>query len=230
MEEPVKSPRRRAFMLGVAPAVGIATLGLPARATPEPRAAYSPTFFTPAEWEFVNAVVARLIPNEPAGSGGVEAGVPEFIDRQLEMPYGHGAFFYMKGPFPTGLDPTLGYQLPFTPRELYRSGIAGAERACAKLHSGTFTSLSFGTQDEFLQQLEGGKVDLGGVPSAAFFAQVLGNAKEGYFADPMYGGNRDMVAWKLIGFPGARADFTDWMDQPGKAYPYGPVSINGSRT
>jgi gluconate 2-dehydrogenase gamma chain len=63
----------------------------------------------------------------------------------------------------------------------------------------------------------------------AFFAQLLENTKEGYFADPLYGGNRGMAAWKWIGFPGARADFTDWLDQAGRAYPYGPVSISGMR-
>jgi gluconate 2-dehydrogenase gamma chain len=62
-----------------------------------------------------------------------------------------------------------------------------------------------------------------------FFGQLLGNCKEGYFADPLYGGNRGMLAWQWIGFPGARADFTDWLDQAGRAYPYGPVSISGAR-
>ena len=28
------------------------------------------------------------------------------------------------------------------------------------------------------------------------------NTDEGYFADPLYGGNRDKVGWKLLGFPG----------------------------
>jgi gluconate 2-dehydrogenase gamma chain len=46
----------------------------------------------------------------------------------------------------------------------------------------------------------------------------------------MYGGNRGMGGWKMIGFPGARADFTNWMDQQGRAYPYGPTAINGSRS
>jgi gluconate 2-dehydrogenase gamma chain len=216
-------------MLKVAPVAGITTLGIPALGAPGARERYSPTYFTPSEWEFVLAAVARLIPDDAAGAGGVQAGVPEFIDRQLEMPYGHGAYFYMKGPFQPDLAPTLGYQLPFTPRELYRKGIAEAERACLKSHGGRFSSLSAGPQDAFLHLLESGKAEFNGLPSAAFFAQLLGNTKEGYFADPMHGGNRDMVSWKLIGFPGARADFTDWMDQQGRPYPYGPVSINGSK-
>ena len=31
---------------------------------------------------------------------------------------------------------------------------------------------------------------------------LLQNTVEGFLADPMYGGNRDFVGWKLIGFPG----------------------------
>ena len=37
--------------------------------------------------------------------------------------------------------------------------------------------------------------------------------QKGFFADPIYGGNRDMVAWKMIGFPGARYDYLDWVDR-----------------
>ncbi len=40
------------------------------------------------------------------------------------------------------------------------------------------------------------------------------NTIEGFFADPIYGGNRDMVGWKLVGFPGARYDYRDVMAQP----------------
>ena len=80
---------------------------------------------------------------------------------------------------------------------------------------------------QVLMQLEKGQASLDGVPAAAFFAQLLQNTKEGYFADPMYGGNRGMGSWKMIGFPGARADYADWIEQPGKVYPLGPVSILG---
>lgn len=38
-----------------------------------------------------------------------------------------------------------------------------------------------------------------------------------------------MAAWRMVGFPGARADFTDWMDKPGAPYPLGPVSIGGRK-
>src|SRR5712664_1644640 len=93
---------RRRFLLGAAPAVTIAALGVSACSKTSghaDRSAYSPTYFSATEWAFVNAAVGRLIPAEGAGPGGLQAGVPEFIDRQMELPYGHGAYFYMKGPF-----------------------------------------------------------------------------------------------------------------------------------
>ena len=176
------------------------------------------------------AAVSRLIPAEGPGPGAIEAGVPEFIDRQMELPYGHGSYFYMKGPFHPDSPATLGYQLRFTPREIYRQGIADADAAARERHGMQFARLEAGQQDEFLKSMETGGLAFPTVPAPALFGQLLENTKEGFFSDPIHGGNRDMVAWHWIGFPGARADFTDWIDQPGTEYPYGPVSIGGAKT
>ena len=62
-----------------------------------------------------------------------------------------------------------------------------------------------------------------------FFAFLLQNAKEGFFADPMYGGNYKMAGWKHIGFPGARRAYLEWAHDKGNAYPLGPVAISGER-
>ena len=190
---------------------------------------YAPTFFTTAEWAFINAAVGRLIPSDSNGPGGVEAGVPAFLDRQMELPYGHGAYAYTQGPFQPDAPASLGYQLPHTPREMYRLGIAAVDEASRQSSGRRFAELEADLQDKLLTGLETGTVQLSGLPAKAFFAQLWSNVREGFFADPLYGGNRGMVGWKLIGFPGARADFTDWMDQQGKKYPYGPVSISGRR-
>ena len=56
---------------------------------------------------------------------------------------------------------------------------------------------------------------------------MLANTKEGYFADPMHGGNFGMQSWVYIGFPGARASYAEWVDQHNVKYPLGPVSIKG---
>lgn len=188
---------------------------------------YTPTFFSAAEWAFIVAAVDRLIPAGGEGPGGVETGVAEFIDRQMELPYGHGSYWYLKGPFADSAPETLGYQLPFAPRDLYRNGIREVNAGCSKTHGKPFAEVSAEQQDAVLSALEAGKFEMPQIPPRAFFEQLLTNMREGYFADPQYGGNRGMAAWKWIGFPGARADFTDWIDQAGKTYPFGPVSIAG---
>jgi gluconate 2-dehydrogenase gamma chain len=222
---------RRQFLQGVVPAATLVTLG-PAACSNQGRtsasSSYAPTYFNIAEWAFINAAVGRLIPKEGAGPGGVDAGVPEFIDRQMELPYGHGAYFYLKGPFLDNAPPTLGYQLRYTPREIYRLGIAAANAATQKSAAKDFPRLSAADQDQFLASMETGEASFAAVPATVFFAQLLTNTKEGFFSDPLYGGNRGMVAWQWIGFPGARADFTDWIDQAGRRYPYGAVSISGA--
>ncbi len=200
----------------------------PAALTPRSGAKYTPSYLNDAEWAFVNAAVALLIPADEHGPGAVEAGVPEFIDRQLEMPYGHGKLWYMQGPFHPDSRPELGYQLNMTPRDIYRHGIADCDAWCKANRNGkTFAQLSQDHQTEFLHALEGAKVDLANTPPKLLFSYLLANTREGFLADPIYGGNKNMVGWKLIGFPGARADFMDWIDMPNKTYPYGPVSISG---
>jgi gluconate 2-dehydrogenase gamma chain len=225
---------RRDLLLGATPAATLLVLGAAATdsATAQTATAvtdYVPTYFNSVEWSFINAAVGRLIPRDGSGPGGLETGVPEFIDRQMELPYGHGAYFYLQGPFQPDAPATLGYQLRYTPRELYRTGIAAANNACRTAAGKVFADLTPDEQDRFLGSLEKNQVQLSGPLAAAFFAQLLENTHEGYFADPLYGGNRGMAAWKWIGFPGARADFTDWIDQAGQKYPYGPVAISGAR-
>jgi gluconate 2-dehydrogenase gamma chain len=222
---------RRKLLLGLAPAAI-----LPAAATTSAvasaettNAAFVPSFFSADEWRFINAAVARLIPSDGNGPGGIETGVPEFIDRQMEAPYGHGAYFYMQGPFHPEAAPTLGYQLQYAPREIYRAGIREANKSSLGSSGKSFADLTPDGQDGFLKQMEKGGLSFAGIPAAIFFAQLLENTREGYLADPMYGGNRGMAAWKWIGFPGARADFTDWINRPGSLYPLGPVAINGTR-
>ncbi|QCR38343.1 gluconate 2-dehydrogenase subunit 3 family protein [Nissabacter sp. SGAir0207] len=235
---------RRDFLLKtitLAPAVAIGASGLGglaavkkadaaediAPANHEARA-YTPTFFTPEEYAFVSAAAARLIPADERGPGAVEAGAPEFIDRQMNTPYATGSNWYMQGPFDPDADPALGYQLPLVPRDVYRLGIAAADEHAKKQYGKVFAELETAQQEEMLGQMEAGKVTFSQVPAKIFFATLLQNTREGFFSDPIHGGNQNMVGWKLIGFPGARADFMDWVER-GEAYPFPPVSIRGER-
>jgi gluconate 2-dehydrogenase gamma chain len=183
-------------------------------------------FFTDAEAAFIEAATARLIPRDELGPGAVEAGVPRFIDRQLAGPYGGGDHFYLKTPMPKGT-PTQGWQMP-APAEVYRLIIPQVNRWTADAYGAPFAELGPDKQDEALKALEDGKAELkGGFDGKAFFELLLQNTIEGFFADPIYGGNRDMVGWKLIGFPGARYAYRDFVSRHGEPYPLPPVSLAG---
>jgi gluconate 2-dehydrogenase gamma chain len=181
------------------------------------------TFFSPTETEFIEAAVARLIPRDDLGPGALEADVSYFIDRLMTTEFGSGARFYNQGPFgPT--TPQQGYQLPLTPPEVYRVGIAATNQYCEKKHGSRFAQLDAARQDEVLKGLQ--EIELEKVPGATFFGQLLSDTKDGFFSDPAYGGNRDMVGWKLVGFPGVASNYATLIGK-NQAYHVAPVDIRG---
>ncbi len=184
------------------------------------------SFFNSDEAAFIEAAVARLIPADETGPGALEADVPVYIDRQLAGAWGEGARLYQSGPWLAGA-PELGYQLPFTPAQVIRNGVRAILQELDESDSGSFAEFDVDAQDAYLRTLEEEERDLGGVPSNIFFQYLLDMTIEGFFADPIYGGNRDMVGWKLIGFPGAYANYYEFVDQHGIAFTRPPISISG---
>ena len=215
---------RRAFLK----VAGAAAAGLAAacdrskQGATSTRAPYS--FFSTDEASFIEAAVARLIPADDAGPGALEADVPNYIDQQLAGAWGAGERLYRSGPWQPG-KPTQGYQLPFTPAELFRNGLRAITDELRKNNQGTFAKLSVQDQDAYLKSLEAGSKDLGGVPSNVFFQSLLEMTIEGFFADPVYGGNKGMIGWKLVGFPGAYANYYDLVDQHGITFKRPPMSL-----
>jgi gluconate 2-dehydrogenase gamma chain len=181
-------------------------------------------FLTPAEVAFVEAAVARLIPADELGPGAKEAGVAYFIDQQLFGGWGTMAKMYRQGPHPEGT-PQQGYQSPLTPQEVYRAAIREINGLTTKQHGKPFDKLAAQEQDELLRGLEEGKVALEAVPARFFFNMLLDSTIEGFFSDPIYGGNRDKLGWKLVGFPGVAAVYTTHVDKHGVPYNAEPVSI-----
>jgi gluconate 2-dehydrogenase gamma chain len=185
-------------------------------------------FFTPEEAAAVEAIADRLIPADEKGAGGKDAGCAVFIDRQLAGGYGVHEGLYMQGPFPPNPLPSQGLQSPVVPREQYRRGLAALDQHCKQNFGGKpFAQLTPQQQDQLLTGLEKDEVKLQGYSGRALFEAVLNNVMEGYFADPVYGGNKDMVGWKLVGFPGTRYDYRDVMKNPNQPYTLPPVSIHG---
>jgi gluconate 2-dehydrogenase gamma chain len=183
-------------------------------------------FFNDEEARFVEAAIDRLIPPDGQTTGAAGAGVLHYIDGQLASSFGAGGRMYLRGPWRPDAPPQQGYQLRFTPAELYRIGIEEVREAVRSAHGGReFWDLAQPVQDDVLKSLETGALSLPSLPSPVFFETRLANTIEGFFADPAYLGNRDMAGWRMIGFPGAYAQYVDLVDQYGLEYRREPIGI-----
>jgi gluconate 2-dehydrogenase gamma chain len=181
-------------------------------------------YLTMPEVRFLDAAVERLIPTDELGPGARDAGVTAYIDGQLLSSWGTHGRNYRSGPWPDGI-PEQGFQSRFTPQEIYRIGIREINDHCIATQQKPFDQLSAEKQEGILMALEKGQIDLPSLPARLFFELLWRNTEEGFFADPMYGGNRDKVGWKLLGFPGMPSGaYREHLD---KAEPYyaEPVSI-----
>lgn len=220
-----------AAVSGIALSAGLAPVALAKGHTAGKKShnTYKPLFFTDPEWRFIVAACDLLIPADEVGPGALDADVPLFIDRQMQTSYASGGLWYMQGPFLVETAPEFGYQYSFTPRDIYRIGIANINAYCEKTYGKTFAGLDKTRQIDVLRHLEDGSIELPDMPATVFFAQLLANTKEGFFADPVYGGNKNMAGWKMIGFPGARGDYGAFIKQHNKPYTKPPVSIEGRK-
>ena len=194
------------------------------------------TYFNTFQAEIVNAAAGRLIPTDANGPGAIEAGVVFFIDQQLSASYGLDGRRYEHGPYATGTS-TQGDQSGMDMRDRYRLGIQGMEDYAQQLFQKGFAHLSADQQDRILTDMQAGVPNTfdgnsiqaattmpaasggealeqmapgaPGVGAQAFFNLLLSHTIAGFFADPIYSGNRDMVGWKLIGFPGAQITYAN---------------------
>jgi gluconate 2-dehydrogenase gamma chain len=182
-------------------------------------------FLTDREAAFVTALVDVMLPADNAGPGGVEAGVVAYLDRALAGAWGSGARMYLVGPWPEG-DAQQGYQLPLAPAQLIRAAIPEIEAVARNAGGKSFAEMPADKRNELLLGLDSGDVALATLPGKVVIAMLHAAVIEGYFADPAYGGNRAMSAWRMIGFPGARGAYVDDIETArGKPFRTDPVSL-----
>jgi hypothetical protein len=191
-------------------------------------------FFNIHEAETVDALVSRILPGTVDDPGAHEAGVVFYIDRTLGgTNLGYTRKTYTQGPFPVvseepvaveaastrdiydyvGVPADLisryGFQSVLSPQEIYRRGIGFVDAYAQSQFQKDFVDLSAEQQDQILTEMEADKATgFDGPGARAFFTQLRNDTIEGMFGDPMYGGNRDLAGWKLIGYPGAQRLYT----------------------
>jgi gluconate 2-dehydrogenase gamma chain len=153
-------------------------------------------YFTRQQRALVSAAAARIFPTT-ATPGATEAGAVDYIDQALAEAYA-------------------------ADRVLYRNGLRALNRHARRRFGERFTALNSRRQDAVLRDFERGQIrDFH--PAALFFRTLWRHTLEGVFGEPSYGGNRDLVGWRLVGFPGQRFGY----DAARVDQPFEPVSLPG---
>jgi gluconate 2-dehydrogenase gamma chain len=200
--------RRHFFTLPAGGALLVYTLdGQPTLQSPTTDVKVPLKFFTTNEALIVSAATSRIFPTDASGPGATEAGVTLYIDRQLAGPYGRDRYRFTQGPFEPGT-PEQGYQGAANPRQIYRESLKTLT---------DLPTLPTDRQDARLRSIE----------TTPFFRLLRQHTLEGMFCDPMHGGNRDLIGWQLIGFPGPYMSYTNEIEKHfGEAHRPRPQSLS----
>ena len=86
--------------------------------------------------------------------------------------------------------------------EIFTLGLRKIDEVSQEDFGARFVDLDPEKQDEVLRLFEEDKVEMKGVGSANFFHLLLQTTIEGAYADPVYGGNKDMMGWRMKEYPG----------------------------
>jgi gluconate 2-dehydrogenase gamma chain len=182
-------------------------------------------FLNAHQRQTVEAAMARIIPTDDL-PGAREAGTVEFLDRYLS-----GLDFIYAKPGGSGFEKLEGkgaeawQQRIGILREKYVHGIEQLDRSSRAQFDTEFVRLSADQQDRILADMERPLRDseaameesravAGFAPAEPamqqtsteieleFFPLLALHTRQGFYADPIYGGNRNRAGWQLIGFEG----------------------------
>ena len=130
---------------------------------------------TSNHWNILRSLMNRIIPQDDFPDAW-EAGVGNYLASQFER--------------------DLRSQV-----ETYHLGLETLEAESQAFAGKGFTELDTSAQDVILSRLEAGQVLLSWrVNPTEFSHMVIEHVMEGYYSDPGNGGNRDSIAWRMIGF------------------------------
>ncbi len=178
-------------------------------------------FFNEHQWATIEAAMARIIPSDDT-PGAHEAGAIYFLDRYLS-----GLDYIYAKPDGSGFQKLSGriaaawQQRIETIRQRYLEGVQEMDKRSRDLLGAEFRHVSPEQQDRVLAIIENPEVeavadseqatdDFG--PAAMqqyetetdldFFQMLVLHTRQGFYADPIYGGNKNHVGWQVIGFSG----------------------------
>lgn len=127
------------------------------------------------QWRTLQALVDCLIPADDAPSGW-QAGVGDYLARQFERDLRDKV-------------------------DVYRAGLDALEAESKASTGAGFAELSLDAQTQLLTQLEHGHTHTPWPSDApSFLNMAMNHAAEGFYADPGNGGNKNSMAWQMVGY------------------------------
>ncbi|MFH0756997.1 MAG: gluconate 2-dehydrogenase subunit 3 family protein [Bacteroidota bacterium] len=134
-------------------------------------------FFTLEEANCIISMCEQIIPADEHGGGATEAGVINYIDRQLVAVFTYDQL-------------------------IYQQGISALQQSCLDLHGKRFEALDPGIQMEVLEKLEHSQLPEAyweGAGQGAFFGRVVSHTMQGFYGSPRHGGNRNYMSYQMMG-------------------------------
>lgn len=169
-------------------------------------------YFTKIEdFNILKEATERIFPKDDQGPGAIELLAPFYIDHQLAGVWGQNSKEYMQGPFFPG-EPTQGYQTHLKRHQIFDIGLEALENYSQDTFKEAFVKIEDDQRDVILTAFQNDEVKLPGVSSSFFFGLLRSATLEGIYADPLYGGNKDMGGWKLKEYPGDQMSYLDQVD------------------
>lgn len=173
-------------------------------------------FFDVHQRQTVEAAMARIIPTDDL-PGAREADTITFLDRYLS-----GIGYVFAKPDGSGFETLQGIQANCWQqrleiiREKYIAGIKQLDEMSQSRFKGDFVALTAAQQDEILSAMErpANMPEMSLEPALQqtnaeiqldFFPLLCLHTRQGFYADPIYGGNKNRVGWEVIGFPGPKS-------------------------
>jgi gluconate 2-dehydrogenase gamma chain len=181
------------------------------------------TYFTDLQAKTVEAIAERIIPANGNDAGATEAGVVYYIDRSvtgfsvnLQRIYRLG--LRELGRYCSHLFQAQFHELDSEQQDEIIRDLLGPEVIGTAGHPAS-GQLPQPLDQDTIEAEDTDSADLT-VPAdqeilRRLFAVIREHTVEGYFCDPIYGGNRNTVGWKLVGFPGAQWGYTAEQMKPG---------------
>ena len=131
--------------------------------------------FTEDEASCLIALCEQIIPADE-DAGATDAGVINFIDKQVSLRFPEEKDFIKKG-------------------------VSALQASCQELYKKKFEELDFDTQTSVAKRMERNELSAEHwteIRQSDFFSRIIQRTMQGFYGSPRHGGNKDYVSYRML--------------------------------